>query len=263
MRSMQNSLVIMGHLLRRDWYVLKRTFLSLLMQNLTWPIRSTLVYSFLMVPMGVSSSYGVFYLSGVVGTVAFFRLYHNSYDLLSDLNGDCRIDYELTLPIPYWIVFVRYAVRYAVQTFFLALPIFPMGALLLLGRASFLHFSLLKFLLILGASNLFWGVYALWAAIVVKNSNGLTSLWYRVLHTSWIFGCFFFSWQLLFELYPTLAYISLCNPVVYVMEGVRNAIQGPTGSISFIYSLLALLGMSGIILRYAIWRLAKRLDVVQ
>jgi ABC-2 type transport system permease protein len=47
----------------------------------------------------------------------------------------------------------------------------------------------------------------------------------RILFPMWFLGCYQFTWHMLYETNPTLAYLNLLNPVTYIVEGMRGSLD--------------------------------------
>ena len=81
--------------------------------------------------------------------------------------------------------------------------------------------------------NLFFGFFALWLSSVVKGMTSLNSLWLRYIAPMWMFGGYVYSWQQAYSMSHVVGYISLVNPMIYVMEGMRAAALGNANYLPF------------------------------
>ena len=64
------------------------------------------------------------------------------------------------------------------------------------------------------------------------------------------------------EVSPRIAYISLLNPMVYIMEGTRAAVLGQEGSLDFWVCVLMTLVFTILCTFDGIRRIKRRLDYV-
>jgi ABC-type polysaccharide/polyol phosphate export permease len=122
--------------------------------------------------------------------------------------------------------------------------------------------SWIPLFLIIVVANLFFGTFALWVTTFIKDFDHLGSLWTRFIFPIWFLGGFQFPWSTMHELVPTLAYITLLDPVVYTMEGTRSAMLG--GATYFnAWLCIAVLSLFCVLcFADGMRRLKKRLDFV-
>ncbi|MBM3184388.1 MAG: hypothetical protein FJZ64_03690 [Chlamydiae bacterium] len=77
-----------------------------------------------------------------------------------------------------------------------------------------------------------------------------------------MFGAYFYTWVSLEKLSPTFAWITLINPIVYVLEGMRSAALGQEGHLPFWVCFFSLWGFIFVFASHAIYKLKRRLDCV-
>jgi ABC-type multidrug transport system permease subunit len=90
----------------------------------------------------------------------------------------------------------------------------------------------------------------------------LGTVWSRMIFPMWFMGGFQFSWFAFYKVFPTMAIISLCNPMIYLTEMTRVAISGQEGYINFWLCVLAAIGFAALFMFLALYRLKKKLDYV-
>jgi len=123
-------------------------------------------------------------------------------------------------------------------------------------------FSFFKFLLIFLLASLFYGAYTIFIVTRVSEMTQIGNVWMRFVYPLWFLGGYQFSWKSLQSLAPTLAYVNLLNPMIYIMEGTRAAVLGQEGYLNFwlcagmITLFYAISVIAGIVL------LKRRLDVL-
>ena len=84
----------------------------------------------------------------------------------------------------------------------------------------------------------------------------------RFVYPLWFLGGFQYSWQVLYDFSPLFAYVSLLNPVLYVMEGTRAAILGQEGSLNFWLCILMLIFFTLLCGWHALKQLKRQLDYI-
>ena len=77
-----------------------------------------------------------------------------------------------------------------------------------------------------------------------------------------MFGAYYYSWQSAYAFSPVFGYISLVDPLVYIMEGTRSAVLGPEGYLPFWICMTTLWCFIFAFGYFACKRLKRRLDAV-
>lgn len=219
-----------------------------------------LLFGYLMPHLGLQADYGSFILIGNIATFGLFEVLGRVSGLIQHLES--TITYKLMLPIKTWLIFCSIAISWAIQSTVLSLVLIPLGKLILYSQFSLSQISIVKFILILIATNLFYGFFALFLTSFLKGMKGISHLWVRIIGPMYFFGCYFYPWKLTFDVSPIVGYLSLLNPMVYIMEGMRSAMLGPEGYLPFWFSLGALILFIVAFSVISIKRLKKRLDAV-
>jgi len=258
----QGSFKVFLSLLRRDFVIFRKEFFRKVIDAFFLAATNIAIFSYFMPEMGLSENYGPFILVGAVASYGFFGIIGRITNLVSDINGERLISYTLTLPLSTNAVLVYIATYWAIDSFLLALILFPLGKLILLNRFDMGLISWSKLLLIYPTIHLFFGFFSLWLVAMIKQISLVSRIWIRVINPIFMFGAFFYSWQASYQLSPVIAYISLVNPMLYVMEGMRAACLGQQGFLPLPLSICVLWGFIFICAFDAIRRLKKRLDCV-
>ena len=84
------------------------------------------VFQYILPHMGLASDYAVFMARGRGKCRWVFEVMGNIATLVGDLTGQRAIEYDLTLPLPQWLVFTRIAVSNVFgngDCFFFILPL--------------------------------------------------------------------------------------------------------------------------------------------
>jgi len=191
--------------------------------------------TYIMPLLGTVKEYGPFVGLGAIATSCLFNMYGIVTILVSDIRGDQIILYRLSLPVPSALVFVARAIvsacKVAVNGFVTAF--FGIGILVIGGRFSLEYFSFGKFLLFSIFLFLFVGFFTILMGSLVKNLDRIGSVWTRMIYPLWFLGGAQFSWQVLYSFSPSLAYLSLANPFLYLMEGIHSATLNPAHYLNF------------------------------
>ncbi len=262
MKNWQFSLKIFLALIARNNVLLMKKFKDTFINSLIWTGCYITVGSYILPYMGLAKDYGSFLLPGTLVTTALFESSGLAREMLADLEGNRSLVFDFTLPLSSRLVFFAKVVSVALQLSVLTLFILPFGKILLwnnfsLAYANFFHFSLIFIVL-----NLFCAFFAFWMTGMVDELILYRNVWARYCTPMWIFGCFQFSWVVLHKALPIFAYINLCNPLVYFVEGMRSSLLGPVDFLN----IWVCLGMGLFFTVVCAWHgfrlLQKKLDFV-
>jgi len=248
-------------LVRRDMIVYRPTLKGRTLNMIIWGSLCTGVFEYL-IPIQNSLGYGPFIGVGIMATCGFFEVTEDVTKFISDIEGNRSVSYYLTLPISHSMLFVRMAISNALQAFCTSLLLFPCIKIILWNSLTFEHFSLWKFLVIFPLIHIFYGSFSLIIANNIESLDVIGNVWMRFVLPMWRLGCFEFSWYRLYDFSPKLAYISLLNPIVYSMEGLRNAMLGGSGYLSFLNCVGMLIFLTFLTLWIGVRGLKKRLDCI-
>lgn len=257
-----DSLHVFFQLIKRDLLAFRREFGGKFLDTFLLFFTNIVVFSYFMPETGLQSSYGPFLLIGAISSFGLFEVIGKTSTLISDIEGDRVISHTLTLPIRSEFVFSYFAVSWAITSAILCALLFPIGKILLYTRFDISAITYVRFIPMFVTINIFFGCFSLWLASMIRGMGGIGGIYMRVIVPLFMFGAYFYSWKMSYELSPLIAYISLINPMVYVMEGMRAAALGQEGYIPFWISFIALWGFIIALFLHAINRLKKRLDCI-
>lgn len=181
--------------------------------------------------------------------------------LLFDLENQRFIDYQITLLSPRLIILER-IVFSSLFTFIVSIPYFPVAKLILGNRFVSTHTSWPTMLLVLYVSSLCCAAYTQFCACVITNSRKLRSFWMRVNFCLTTLGGIFIPWHIMKQFSPTLGYIALLNPLLYITEGLRSAILGRSEFISAWICIGVMLAFSVVFTLLSFYFFKKRIDHV-
>lgn len=253
---------ILYKLIKTHFYIAQKQLIDKTINLYIWAFCSLMVMGYIMQAYGLVSSYGCFQLATVVATVGLFEIYGNSFRFMSDVEGDNHLNYLLTLPLSPGILLWSLILSYALIGIILSFCMVPFGKLLFWNSFSLMDVSWLKFSIIVMLSNVFFGVFTLAVTAHVGALSQMENVWTRFIFPLWFMGGFQFSWASIYTLSQPLAYLFLCNPVLYVMEGTRAALLGQSDSLPWHWCCIALCGFTLLGWRYAKYKMKRLLDSV-
>ncbi len=250
------------NLIWSDLLIFKQAFLDKFIDITIWIVLTVFVTGYIMPYFGLSDTFGVFQLGGVIAAVGLFEVYVSAVDLIVDFEGDRVIDYTVTLPIPSWLAILSKAGYYFFVYLFLTVAILPVGKICLWNQLDLTTINYFKLALAIIFQSMFFACFVIWASSVIENMSKLGSVWARFIFPMWFMGGFQFSWTSLHHITPVIAWINLLNPMIYVTESTRVAILGQADYLNFWVCLLAITFFSALCFLKGLWNLKKRLDFV-
>lgn len=249
-------------LLRRDLYLFRFDYLKAIINSMIWLICQVIVSNYLMSAMGMGVKYGVFMLAGSLASVSLFRSINSIPVLLSDIEGEGAISYYLTLPLKQYLVFIRYAVSFAINAAINTVTVLFLSKLLMWQVLDLSNLSIVKYGLIFVITHLFIGFFTLLIASYTPSMRYFENVWGRIIFPLWFLGCFQFNWFMLYQQLPIFAYLSLLNPLTYVLEGNRAAFLGQATYINFWVCCVMLIFFILIFAFLSVRKFMRRLDCV-
>lgn len=259
--NMQNYLMTCKNLIWADLLVFKQSFFDKIIDISIWAILTILVTEYVMPFFGLAN-FGLFQFGGIIAAVGLFELYASVVDLVSDLEGDRVINYNLTLPIPSLFTFISKSAYYGIIYSILTFIILPIGYIALWGQWELAHTCFYKLTLAILVQSIFYACFVLWAASITHTMVQLGKVWARFIFPMWFMGGFQFSWVSLYQAMPWIAYLNAINPMIYITESTRVALLGQEGYANFWLCLIAVLCFSVFCFVMGYRNLKKRLDFV-
>ena len=250
------------NLIWSDLLIFKQAFFDKFIDITIWIVLTVFVTGYIMPYFGLSDTFGVFQLGGVIAAVGLFEVYVSAVDLIVDFEGDRVIDYTVTLPIPSWLAILSKAGYYFFVYLILTIAILPVGKIALWNQLDLTTVHYGKLALAIIFQSMFFACFVIWASSVIENMSKLGSVWARFIFPMWFMGGFQFSWTSLHHITPVIAWINLCNPMIYITESTRVAILGQADYLNFWLCLVAITFFSVICFLKGLWNLKKRLDFV-
>ncbi len=261
-RSCIISLRVFGWLFWHDFMVLIKDTHNNIIDSLGWPTALILMNGYITPALGMPSNYGTFITVSMLIITASFKAWGQSNDLAADLAGPQAISYELTLPLPYWMVLLKTILIYAIQASVFTLVVIGVGKIILGSSLAFPNFSWLGFTVVYGISCLFFATFSLWTAIFSMSVQEHTRLEQRLIGPLFFLSGFTASWALMNSVSPYLGTALLFTPWIYAYEGTRNAMLGPEGYFSLGVCVSMLLIFTILFWIYSTYLFKKRMDCV-
>ncbi len=244
-----------------NFHTFKPRVIDQMLNGLIWAAINIVVFGFIMTARGVSAEYGPFIVVSIACIQGFFIPVHNIIILVSQINdSSSNLHYELTLPIPQWMIFFKYAIANAYQGFITAIFMIPFGKCLLWNAFSFQYFSFFKFYFLITLTCLFSGFFALFLSSKIHDLFKIANMWQRIIFPLWFLAGFQFSWNDLYQISPTLGYLNLLNPLTYALEGGRACALNPALSLPYWNCVFVLIGFTIIFGYLGIKNLKERMD---
>lgn len=179
--------------------------------------------------------------------------------LLFDLENERYIDYQITILSPRLIIVQRILFT-SLFTFTILAPFFPLSKLILGSWFVTTNTSWPKLMLITYIGALCCSAYTQWYACIVPSSRSLRSYWMRINFALISFAGFFIPWYVMKQFSPLLGYLLLLNPLLYITEGLRQAILGSDVYLPLWISASMLLFWTILFTLFAWYAFKKRVD---
>jgi ABC-2 type transport system permease protein len=217
-------------LLARDTRVLRRDFVAFVLRTVMNPIMFTFIFAYVFPKIGegfsggaVSTGFGTILVPGLVGvSMTFQGIAAVALPLVNEFGRTKEIEDRLMAPIPVTGVVLEKIVFGAIQSLVAALVVFPVVALIPATPVSIdvSSWPLLITVLLLG--SLISGALGLVVGTIF-HPHQVPLIFSIIVIPMTFLGCVYYPWQSLAPL-PVLRYAVLVNPVVYISEGLRDAL---------------------------------------
>jgi ABC-2 type transport system permease protein len=185
--------------------------------------------------------------------------FHMAFEVFFDLLGNKFITYQTTILRPELVILARILFAW-ILIFCLMLPFYPLGKLFL---GSFLDTSATNWFyiaLVLLASSLMCVSYHMLAAVYFTKISQIELLWARINLPMFTLGGFWIPRNIIYKFSPTLGTLLYLNPVIYVTEGLRQAMIGGPQFLPLWVCITALFGFSFIFILLTWYTFKKRID---
>ncbi|MCB1107347.1 MAG: ABC transporter permease [Chlamydiia bacterium] len=260
--AMMSSWTAYFHLIRKDLVSFMREFRTKFIDTFFLFFTNVMAFGYFLQQEGAHEGYAAFFVVGAIASFGFIEIVGKVSVLLADICGDKTINHTLVMPIRSNMVFYYIASSWAITSMILSVLLFPIGKLLVFTEWHWEAISFWRVALMFVTANIFFGCFALWLSSVISGLTNLNSLWLRYIAPMWMFGGYVYSWQSAYQLSHLVGYLSLINPMIYVMEGMRAAALGQEGYLPFWFSFCMLWIFIVVCTMHATRRLRRKLDCI-
>lgn len=250
------------YLVYTQFKILRQTIIDKYIDLFIWVIAMAAVSIYLLPSFGIAATYGSFIIASMAASAGLFEQYTSTINLVGDFEGDNITSFYLTLPVPSWMVFLSYGFFYACNTIILTVFVLPLAKLAFWNHFQTSQFNFIHYVIVLFATSIFYASFTLWMTSLVPNLQRIGSAWMRFIFPLWTFGAFQYSYAMLHNVNQWFGYLSLLNPMTYVMEGTRAAVLGQAGSLNIWLCVVCTLFFSLLFAMHAVYRIKRRLDFV-
>jgi len=248
-------------LLWRDIRTLSKGFINSVLDATILPMGIVLLFGKVLPLMGMPINYGAILLIGTLNGMFMWTASAQSANFVTDLSGDKSINSELVLPIYSWLLYIKYALSYAIRSFFMSILIVPLG-IIFLKSIDLTQVSLLKFIFAYISAAIFFGFFTLFVAIYVKDILNFGRFWMRWGWLLFNMGGSQFSWLFMYKTMPTFAILNLLNPLIYPIEALRASFLGQCGYFPYAFSISAIWFFIVIFAIFGIKKFKIKLDCI-
>lgn len=248
-------------LLLKDITIFNKRWLHRSIDAMVWVSSSLLIAKYIMPSFGVmDDQYGTFSLIGNLAAWGLFEMLTSVAMFLGDIQADKSISYYMSLPIPTWMVLTELALASTYRSLASSIVLLPLGKIILGDSLIIQNINWPHLMIALILINLFYGFFTIFIAAYTPDLATLTTVRSRIMFPLWFLGGFQFPWKMLYSVNPLFAYMTLCNPIIYVMDGLRSTALPAENYLPF-WNCVGMLIIFSILFGYiGIKKLKKRLD---
>lgn len=261
-RSLNTSLRVASWLFWCDVKIMMKDWWNNVLNSIFWPVVLILANGYVLPAMGMPADYGAFVTVSMLIIMASFTAWSAANVLAADFETTRSINYELTLPLPYWMVYAKTVLAFALKAAVFNLVSLLIGKIILLDAFSLAHFNMAAFVLVYAVACIFFGAFAVWAASLAGSVEKFMNLELRVTGPLFFICGYSFSWEILNSISPLMGVLMLLTPWIYAYEGVRVSIFGPQGYLNYWLCVGMLILFIGIFIAAGLRLFKKRLDCI-
>jgi hypothetical protein len=223
----------------------------------------TIVWGYIMPVMGLPHDFGGFVMLGwIVVYSAGLPYWEFGYKMLTDLQGDRMFDYDLTLKMPSWMVYLRLATSWFLQSALHNSLTLVVAKLLLGARFNLSSLIVPKYILVYLLMNFCFGLFAAMVIFRMRVFDQFQRFWSRIVIQSLFLSGLEFPYAIVAKNLPWFSYLLLFSPYTYAYEGIRGSVFGQEGYINYWICLAALAAFAGLFLLLGFRWFRQRLDCV-
>lgn len=250
-------------ILLKDIQIYNRRWIYRACDAVVWVSCVLLVAHHIMPLFGIENrQYGTFTLMGHLAVWGLLEMLTSIAMFLADLQGDRTISYYLSLPVSSTMLFIEQAFATAYKSMASSILILPIGKIILGKDLHLWDINWPCFIFAFFMLNIFYGFFTLFVTSYIPDLSTLTMVRSRIMFPLWFLGGCQFSWKMLYQVNPIAAYINLCNPIVYIMDGIRSTTLPAHEYLPFWLCMAMLVFFSILFGYFGIRKLKLRLDCI-
>lgn len=258
---MRRQFMIFWALLKTDLSLIQARIKARIINMFIWGGSTCIVAGYILQKFGISAEFGSFQTTSVVTSATGLLIFSELFIMVADLEGDKHINYQMSLPVPNWLIFIKMAIIYAAKGFLLCVLTVPIIKIFLWSRVDLMQIKVFWFLMTLVVINIFFGFFNLLFVSYAKLQTA-ENLIVRILFPLWFLGGFQFSYKIAHSVSPILGYCTLLSPYTFVTEAVRATMLDSRDFMPLWISLSVLIVLTIFYGYWGIRNLKKRLDLV-
>ncbi|MBI2344847.1 hypothetical protein HYV10_02115 [Candidatus Dependentiae bacterium] len=247
-------------LLIRDARTFQQHIFTRMIDACVWSGVSLYVSQYLLPLFGIDPKFASFLVLSNLAVWAVFEVGTNMSIFLGDLHANNSLSYYLSLPISSNLIFIRIALMDAYKSFMATIPLLVLAKLILQENFALSAINYPKLIVCWILAHILFGFFGLFVSSMTNSFEYITTIRQRILFPIWYLGCYQFTWYMLFKINPTIAYINLINPIVYVLEGMRGCINFNLETIPFYICILMMIAFTLLFGYFGIHNFKKRLN---
>jgi ABC-2 type transport system permease protein len=259
-KFMRNARVFVSFMYR-DFYVQKQQLLDhFINYSLIYPGLYIFCFAYLQTQIYFhgNAQTGAIVFAGTCLIPLLLMTFHISFDLLFDLEKNHHTDYQITALDPR-LLLVEQILFSSLFTFFIIAPFFPIARIFASSLIDLSHIQWPSLFCILYLGSLCFSAYHKLAATIITVKK-ISMFWTRVNYVLLILGGFWIPLHVFTSFSPILGFLIRLNPIVYLTEGLRQAIIGGTRFLPFIECATALTVLSIVFTLLSFHFFKKRVD---
>lgn len=249
-------------LLLRDVKTFQQHILTRMIDACVWSGASLYVSQYLLPLFGINQAFGSFLITGNMAVWGLFEIGTNMSTLLTDLHGTNSMSYYLTLPMPTSLIFVRIVLIDAYKSLMPTIPMLLISKIILQDNFDLSSIYYGKLIITWIIAHILFGFFGLFISSFVTSIEYVTTIRQRILFPLWFLGCYQYTWHMLLQASPKLAYINLLNPVMYVMESMRSCTNTSQETLPYPLTMFIIICFTILFANLGISRFKKRLDCI-
>lgn len=182
-----------------------------------------------------------------------------TFKLFDDLRKNKYITYQTMILHPRLVILQRLLFAWLL-TFIVSVPFFPVSKLIL---GTILNTDNTQWHGVIGIifiGSLVCACHFLLAAIVLKRPEQISSFWGRINSPLFILGGIFIPRHIIEQFSPILGLALYLNPMMYITEGLRQAMVGGPQFLSLFTCTTALIGISTLYIIACWYMFRRRID---